>query len=121
MCYYNPIAETNIVVDARPKGLGANLSQKQKNNQFKPIPYASRALMDEQNRYSQTEREALAVTWEFQHYHYYIYDRNVPLEKLLTTSPTPPMRIQRWLMCLQVYKYTIGYQPGIKNAADVLS
>ena len=50
MCYYNPIAETNIVVDARPKGLGAVLSQKQKSRQFKPI-YSSRALMDVESLY----------------------------------------------------------------------
>ena len=30
MCYYNPIAETNIVVNAGLKGLGASLSKKQK-------------------------------------------------------------------------------------------
>ena len=31
LSYYNPIAETNIKVDTGPKGLGAILSQKQKN------------------------------------------------------------------------------------------
>ena len=41
MWYYNPITETNIIVDARPKGMGSILSQKQ-NGQFKPI-YLSRA------------------------------------------------------------------------------
>ena len=102
MCYYNPIAETNIIVDAGPKGLGTILSQKQKNEQFKPISYSSRALTDVESRYSQTEKAALVVTWAFQHYHYYIYDRHVtvyrdhkPLERLVTTSPTPPPRIQR--------------------------
>ena len=96
MCYYNPITETNLIVDAGPKGLGAMLSQKQKYRQFKPILHSSRALTDVESRYSQTEKEALAVTWAFQHYHYYIYDRHVtvytdqkPLEQLLTTSPTP--------------------------------
>ena len=55
-------------------------------------------------------------------YHYYIYDRHVtvyrdhkPLERLVTTSPTPPPRIQRWLMRLQAYKYTIRYRPGIEQ------
>ena len=101
MYYYNPIAETNIV-DAGSKGLGAILFQKQKNGQFKkPISYSSRALTDVESRYSQTKKEALAVAWAFQHYHYYIYDKHVtvytdhkPLERLLTTSPTTP-RIQR--------------------------
>ena len=101
MCYYFPIAETNIVVDAGRKGLGAILSQKQKNGQFKPISYSSGALKDVESRYSQTEKEALAVRWAFQHYHYCIYDRHVivctyhePLERLLTTCPTPPPRFK---------------------------
>ena len=101
MCFYDPIAETNIIVDAGPKGLGAILSHKQKNRQFKPILYSSVALKDVESRYSQTEKEALAVTWAFQHYHYYIYDRYVtvctyhePLERLLRTSPTPPPRFK---------------------------
>ena len=96
MFHYNPIPKTNIIVDAGPKCLGTILSQKQKNGQFKPISYSSRALTDVESRYSQTEKEALAITWAFQHYHYYIYDRHVtvytdqkPLEQLLTTSPTP--------------------------------
>ena len=128
MYYYNPIAETNIIVDAGSKGLGAILFQKQKNGQFKkPISYSSRALTDVESRYSQTKKEALAVAWAFQHYHYYIYDKHVtvytdhkPLERLLTTSPTTP-RIQRWLIRLQAYKYTIRYRPRIANAPDILS
>ena len=101
MCYYNPIAETNIIVDARPKGLGANLSQKQKNGQFKPTSHSFRALMDVESRYSQMEKEVLVVTWAFQQYHYYIYDCHAtvytdhkPLEQLPTTSLTPPPRIE---------------------------
>ena len=65
MCYYNPIAETNTIVNAGPKGLGTILSQKQKNGQFKPISYSSRALTDAESGYSQMEKEALAVTWAF--------------------------------------------------------
>ena len=61
MCYYNPIAETNIVVDARPKGLGAVLSQKRKNRQFKPI-YSSRALTDVESLYGHVHKYE-AVLW----------------------------------------------------------
>ena len=65
MCYYNPIAETNTIVDAGPKGLGTILSHKQKNGQFKPISYSSRVLTDVESGYNQMEKEALAVTWAF--------------------------------------------------------
>ena len=46
MCYYNPITETNIVVNAGLKGLGTSLSKNKKNGQFKPTIYSSRALTD---------------------------------------------------------------------------
>ena len=39
MWYYNPITETNIIVDAGPKALGSILPQKE-NGQFKPISYS---------------------------------------------------------------------------------
>ena len=53
---------TTIYVDASPVGLGAILMQKHPDGQ-KVITYASKALSPVEQRYSQTEREALAVVW----------------------------------------------------------
>ena len=58
MAYYNPSAETHLIVDASPCGLGAILNQKQSNGDFRPVAYASRTLTPTERRYSQTEREA---------------------------------------------------------------
>ena len=44
MSYYNQNAETNIIVDGSPFGLGAILNQKQSDGNFKPVAYASRTL-----------------------------------------------------------------------------
>ena len=125
MAFYNPVAETHLTVDASPVGLGAILAQKSPDGKMKPIAYGSRALTDTESRYSQTEREALAVLWACKHFHHYTYDRHIivnsdhkPLERLLTTSCNPPPRIQRWILHLQAYDYTINYIPGNKNAAD---
>ena len=75
MAYYIPDAETKIIVDASPIGLGAILSQKQKIGEFRLVVYASKALNTTEQRYSQTERESLAVLLSLQKFHYYIYDR----------------------------------------------
>ena len=63
MAYYIPDTETKVIVDASPIGLGAILSQKQKTGEFRPVVYASKALNPAGQRYSQTERESLAVLW----------------------------------------------------------
>ena len=128
MAFYNPIAKTHLVVDASPVGLGAILSQEQEDGFFKPIAYGSRSLTDTETRYSQTEREALAVLWSCQHFHYYVYDRHVtihtdhkPLLKLLTLKAMAPPRIMRWILHLQAYNFDLIYIPGCTNAADYLS
>ena len=38
-----------------------------------PVSFASRSLTDVERRYSQTEKEALAVVWACEKYHLYLY------------------------------------------------
>ena len=128
LSYYNPEAETEVIIDASPTGLGAILAQKQDDGQFRPIRFGSRALTDVESRYSQTEREALAARWSCEHFHYFIYHRpftirtdHKPLEKLLSSKSNPPPRIQRWLLYLQAYDYQICYVRRDPIAADYLS
>ena len=56
MSYFNPRKKTEIIVDAIPVGLSGLLTQK-----GTVLSYASRSLSDLESRYSQTEREMLAV------------------------------------------------------------
>ena len=128
MCYYQPNADTKVIVDASPVGLGAILTQKQEDGKFKPVAYASHALSPTEQRYSQTEREGLAAFWSTQKFHYYLYDREFtivtdhkPLEKLLSARGSPTPRLQRWLLKMQPYKFSVQYEPGHTNASDVLS
>ena len=102
-------------------------TQKQQDGQFKPVAYASHALSPAEQRYSQTEREGLAAFWLTQKFHYYLYDREFsivndhkPLEKLLSARGSPTPRLQRWLLKMQPYKFTVQYEPGHTNASDVL-
>ena len=60
--YFAPEKETEISVDASPVGLAAILSQVDpQTGERHVITYASRSLTATEQRYSQTEREALAV------------------------------------------------------------
>ena len=69
--YYDPKKTTEIIVDASPVGLRAILVQDTKDERV-VISYASHALTPVEQRYSQTEREALAVVFGCERYHLYV-------------------------------------------------
>ena len=43
------------------------------------IAYASRALSNVEQRYSQTEKEALAILWFIEHFHMFLYGNDFTL------------------------------------------
>ena len=61
MAYFRQGAETRLTTGASPVGVGEILEQKQEDGSYRPIYYASRKLSKVEMRYSQFEREALAV------------------------------------------------------------
>ena len=73
MAYFDERSETKLVVDASPIGLAAILVQVDKRGKESNVAYASRALTDVETRYSQTEREALAVVWACKYFHFYVH------------------------------------------------
>lgn len=128
MAYYNSEADTQLIVDASPVGLGGVLVQKQGDGEYSPIAFASRALSEVERRYSQTEKEALAVVWGCERFHMYLYGRKFelltdhkPLEYIYSKTSRPSARIERWVLRLQPYDYAIKYIPGASNIADSLS
>ena len=127
--YFDPEKETEILVDASPVGLAATLSQVDPQTEERHvITYASRSLTATEQRYSQTEREALAVVWACEHLHSYVYRKPITVymdHKPLVTlygnpSSKPPARIERWALRLQPYQITIKYCRGETNPADYL-
>ena len=127
--YYDKNAETQVIADASPVGLGAVLTQKQ-GEDYRVICYASRSLTDTEKRYSQTEKEALSLVWACERFHAWIYGSEFELltdHKPLETIFSPRSRskscarIERWVLRLQSYKFKVRYISGRKNIADTLS
>ena len=128
MAYFDLNAKTRVIVDASPVGLGAILTQQQKDGNHKLVIYASRSLFDVERRYSQTEKKALAVVWGCERLRMYLYrikfelvTDHKPLEAIYSPKSKPPLRIERWALRLQPYHFKVLYRPGKTNAADALS
>ena len=73
-----------------------------------------------ETRYANIERECLSVVFGLEKFHTYIYGRHItvfndhkPLE-MITKKPihAAPPRLQRMLLQLQKYNYTLIYKPG---------
>ena len=127
VAHYNQAAETELKVDASAVGLGAILLQGSGDN-VRPVAYASRTLTDVERRYSQTEREALAVVWACERFHIYLYGKlftlytdHKPLEIIYSPKSKPPPRIERWALRLQPYTFKVVHMAGKTNPADVVS
>lgn len=124
--YYNPKTNLTLSVDASCRGLGAVLLQ-----EGKPIAYASRALSEVQMRYSQIEKELLAICFGTEKFRQYILGRDhVKVETdhkpLLGVFQKPlwkvPTRLQRMLLRIQIYNLNIVHTPGkYLYLADTLS
>ena len=130
MAYFDTQKETYVTLDASPVGVSAILSQKStEQNDEKVVAYAGRALTDVEKRYSQTEKEALAIIWGVEHFHLYLYGNDFtlitdhkPLEVIYGSRKSKPSaRLERWVLRLQPYSFNVVYKPGANNPADYLS
>ena len=130
MAYFDTQKDTVITVDASPVGTSAILAQEQPHSDdCHIVAYASMALSPVEKRYSRTEKEALSIVWAVEHFHLFIYGKlfklitdHKPLEVIYGNPKSKPSaRIERWVLRLQPYQFTVQYKPGIKNPADFLS
>ena len=127
LCTILTTKETTFTVDANPVGISVILSQKDdRSNDSHTIPYASRALTQVEQRYSQTEKEALSIVWVVEHFHLYLYGcsftlitDHTPLEVIYGyASSKPSARIEIWVLRLQPYNFSVVYKPAKDNPAD---
>ena len=133
LVHYSDRYKLLLTADASPYGVGAVLSHRMPDSTEKPIAYASRSLSPAERRYSQLNKEALAIIFvvtKFRQYllchHFVILSNHKPLSYLFASDkPIPPMasaRIQRWSFLLSAYDYSICHRPSKAHAnADTLS
>lgn len=128
MAYYDPQKKTTLTVDASPYGLGAIQSNVKKHGTAQHVTYANRSLTDVEQKYSQMEKEALAVVWRCEHFHMHpigtkfdLFTDHKALEVIFTLTSKPPASIEHWALQLQQYDFTVRYHKGEGNPAYALS
>ena len=119
--------------DASKYGLGVVISHVMHDRSERPIEFASRTLSDAEKRYSQIDKEALAIIWAVKRLHYYLYGRKFtlvtdhkPLVHIFSRNKQLPEmsanRISRWAIILMNYDYEIQYRKTRDHAnCDMLS
>ena len=117
-----------IMTDASKIGLGAVLSQKNKDNKEVVIRYASRRTNDAEQNYAATNLECLGVVWAVQYFRKYvagtlfqIITDHSAITSLMKTKD-PRGQVARWITILQEYSFEVIYRPGrIHSNVDTLS
>ena len=121
-----------LATDASNKGIGAVLMQEHEGVET-PLAHASKTLTDTQKRYSQIEREALAIVFGVKKFHQFLYGRKFrlitdhkPLVAIFSPNKQLPVltaqRLQRYAIILMAYQYDIQYKPTKDHGnADGLS
>ena len=110
--YIDNNAPIKVIADASPVGLEAALVQEQ--GELRVISYANRSLSDTERRYSQTEKEALAIVWACERFHAHLYGAEFdlmtdhkPLECIFSPKSKTCARIDRKMASqnatLQIY------------------
>jgi hypothetical protein len=129
---YDPEKSIIVTADAAPNGIGGVLSLLDSGVE-KPVAFVSRTLSKAEKKYSQLEKEALALIFTLKKFHKYLYGRHFvlytdhkPLTSIFDPHKNIPSlaraRIQRWALILSAYQYEIKFRKGTENVpADVLS
>ena len=113
LALYNQDAQMKISADASAYGLGAVLLQRQ-NEVWKPVAYTSKSMTETERRYSQIEKEALALVWACEKFKHYVLGKEIQLET--DHKPLVPLLGKIHLDCLppsmfQVRSSTLSRAP----------
>ena len=118
-----------LETDASSCGLGEGLSQKQDDDKYHPVTYASRELKGGEKKYHSSKLEFLALKWavtdqfkEYLRYRPFTVRTDNNLLTYVITTPNLDAIGHRWVTTMAGYNMTIEYLKGTENkVADLMS
>lgn len=127
--YFSDTDEVVLYTDASPVALGAVLVQIDAEGRERVISFASKSLTETEQRYPQTQREALGIVWAIEHYHYHLRGRHFTVKTdargiafIFQRERDVPKRImsraQGFALRLNEFSFDIEYIKGTHNIAD---
>lgn len=133
LTHFNPSLPIIVSADASSTGIGATIAHRYENGTEKAVAYASHSLSETERRYSQIEKEGLALVYAVKKFHRYLLGRRFtlvtdhkPLLNIFSPKNGIPVhtanRLQRWALTLATYDFKIQYTSTTEfGNADVLS
>lgn len=134
--FFDEDDETWLYTDASPVGLGAVLVQAKIDAEgqkvMRPVAFASKALTAPETKHPQTQREALAVVWGVEKFHYYLIGRSFnlvvdhqPLAFIFNgtnqSDKRATTRAESYALRLSTYRFKVHVVSSEENIADFLS
>lgn len=133
LTHYDPDLPIIVSADSSQHAVGAVLLHEYPDATQKAVMHISRSLSDTERKYSQIEKEALALVYAVRKFHKFVYGRhfilNTDHKPLLAifgskngVSAHAANRLQRWAVILLDYQFTIKYRNTTTfGEADALS
>ena len=120
LVHFDPTLQLGLACDASEVGIGVVLFHRYTDGSERPIANMSKTLTATQRRYSQIQKEALAVVYGLKNFHQFLYGckfflvtDHKPLLALFGPAKGTPMlaanRLARWALMLSQYDYVIEY------------
>ena len=128
LAIYDPGKRHVLQTDSSDSCIGGVLLQEADNGMLHPVMYASRKLLDRENRYHIVEKEMLAIVWCCGKFYKYLYASHFTIQTdcqalcVLNGKMSGNARVIRWQLYLQSFNYTVEVIKGSDNCiADYLS
>ena len=127
MALYDKNAPTEVVTDASQSDLGQYPPVLEQRGVKTAIALASRAVSECKTRYRQMEKEVLAMVWVCERLNLYL--SGLESFRLVTDckalgaiyGPKPSSRVERKVLRLMPFKYTVRHVPSGQNIGDCVS